>query len=299
MERELFRWVQRALRALRRRRPRGQRFSDADIVLVAFWAAIHDRSISWACQRRNWPASRFARALPDQSTMSRRLRTHAVASLVRTIILAIASLWRPSTLAVLDGRALPISRFSNDPHARPGYARGSLEKGYRLHTLADGHDGRVLAHAVTPLSTPEPIVARTLLSRARKQGLLDEHAFVLADAGYDTNHLHQRASDLGLRLFAPRRRPGTSLGHSTKQTTGRLVSILATEHNPALAREIGRARRGVERVFSRQVCTGGGLRDLPAWARRMPRVRLWTDLKVLAQALVPILKPRATTTMVA
>ncbi len=48
--------------------------------------------------------------------------------------------------------------------------------------------------------------------------------------------------------------------------------------------------RGIEREFSRQTCTGGGLRDLPAWARSMPRVRLWVSLKLILHALKDALK---------
>ncbi len=282
MERGLFQIVQASLRSLRRRKRPGQRFTDADIVLVALWAVLHDRSIDWACRGENWPLSRYPRSLPDQSTMSRRLRSPSVTLLVQMVTLALARAFAPCGVAVLDGRALELSRFTRDRHARRGWGRGRFAKGYRLHTLVDASAGRILVHLITPLNVAENVAARVLLTRARDLGLLAPGATIIADANYDSNPLHRHASDLGMRLIAPRRKPGTGLGWSAVggHHINRLLSIIAMEFNAASTAAITSTRTIVERTFSRQVCTAGGLRDLPAWVRTMPRIRIWVDLKV-------------------
>lgn len=286
MGRGLFQVVQGLLRGLRRVRGAGQRFSDADIILIALWAALHDRSILWACQRGNWPPARRPRRLPDQSTMSRRLRTPSVVLLLALVLDTLARLQGPSTLAVLDGRALELSPYTRDPHARLGRGRGRLVRGYRLLSLIDAASGRVIQHLTVPLNVAECVGARILLQRARAAGVLAPQALVLADANFDSNPLHRVAAGLNLRLLAPRRRPGTGLGWSAVggHHPQRLLSILATEQDAELAEAFVSLRVRVEQAFSRQVCTGGGLRDLPAWVRTMPRVRVWTALKLLLHA---------------
>lgn len=294
MERGLFQIIQGAVRPLRRRRVRGQRFTDADIVLIALWAALHDRPILWACRACNWPPSRRPRRLPDQSTMSRRLRSEPVGTLLALVLLAIAHAgFTPSVCAVLDGRAFAVSPYSRDRHALRGRGRGRYERGYRLHALIDAASGRLLAHLMTPLNVAESVAARLLLSRARAQGLLADGALVLADANYDSNPLHRHAAGLGVRLLAPRRTPGAGFAKTVKgglQHINRMVSVVATEVCRDLGRRISSKRGGIERQFSRQTCTGGGLRELPSWVRSMPRVRLWASLKLIIQGLKDALK---------
>jgi hypothetical protein len=288
MERGFFQAVQRALRPLRRARGRGQRFADADIVLVALWAALHDRPVSWACRRENWPTARHRRRLPDQSTMSRRLRTRPVLALIELLLAAAAHVGAaPSRCAALDGRAMVVSRYTGDRHALKGWGRGRFELGYKLHALVDAHTGRLLEHLVAPLNVAESVAARVLLRRAVAKGLLAKDAVVLADANYDSNKLHRCAASLRLRLIAPRRVRGQGLGRNAPggHHPSRLLSLLATEHCPTLAAALVRRRGTVERTFARQVCTGLGLRDLPPWARTIQRVRAWVALKLLLHAL--------------
>jgi ribosomal protein L34E len=48
---------------------------DSTILLVALWAALHGKPISWATVPAHWPADLRPRGgLPSQSCMSRRLR---------------------------------------------------------------------------------------------------------------------------------------------------------------------------------------------------------------------------------
>lgn len=51
------------------------------IVGVYLWSVVHDRPVSWACRPENWP-SRWRVRLPNQSTVSRRLRTEAAVRLI-------------------------------------------------------------------------------------------------------------------------------------------------------------------------------------------------------------------------
>src|SRR5262245_35877000 len=74
MERELWKLIRWCLRRLPRRWPRGAVYDNREILAVYLWAALHDRPVSWACERASWPMQAWRRALPDQSTMSRRLR---------------------------------------------------------------------------------------------------------------------------------------------------------------------------------------------------------------------------------
>src|SRR6478735_4929046 len=49
-------------------------YSTALVVRVHTWAALWDRPVSWACNPKNWPPHVRPPRLPDQSTMSRRIR---------------------------------------------------------------------------------------------------------------------------------------------------------------------------------------------------------------------------------
>src|SRR5215469_6497793 len=50
------------------------------LVAVMLWAALHDRPVSWACQRRHWSTTtRRPARLPSPATRSRRRRGAGVA----------------------------------------------------------------------------------------------------------------------------------------------------------------------------------------------------------------------------
>ena len=86
MEDQLFRAIVAVLARLdKRRKGTKEDFSDEEIVKVFYWAVIHDRAISWACQRRNWPVHWRRRKLPSDTTMSRRQRSLSVIALLRGV----------------------------------------------------------------------------------------------------------------------------------------------------------------------------------------------------------------------
>jgi hypothetical protein len=82
MEHQLFRAIVQALRECDKGRRRVEcLFQDVEIAAVWFWAVIHDRSVSWAVQRKHWPLWHRG-TLPSNSTMSRRLKTKSMRRLL-------------------------------------------------------------------------------------------------------------------------------------------------------------------------------------------------------------------------
>ena len=64
----------------------GVSHSDRWVVLVYLWAAVHDRSTTWATVARHWPDDLRPWCLPSQSTMSRRLRADPVNALLNALL---------------------------------------------------------------------------------------------------------------------------------------------------------------------------------------------------------------------
>jgi hypothetical protein len=284
MERELWRRISPALKRLPRWWPRGAVYDNRAILAVVLWAALHDRAILWACQRPNWPVQAWRRCLPDQSTMSRRLRDPRVLEdLAKLLMILQRHLAAPSQLLLVDGKPLGVSHFSGDPDAREGWGAGRHDRGYKLHVLIDNLQ-RLLAWEVRPMNEAECVVACDLLEQAAARGVLPANIRMLGDASYDSNPLHERAHHFNVRLIAPRRKPYRGVSPSYRQHPNRLRSIELTEHDPALARQLRMARAGVERYLGALATVGGGLIALPAWSRRLPRVQLWTAAKLVLHA---------------
>jgi hypothetical protein len=259
----------------------------AAVVRVHLWSALHDRPTSWACDPRHWPGPP-TRVLPDQSTASRRKRRPDFDAFLAAVGERLAG--EPDALALvrrLDGKPLPVAAHSKDPDAAWGRGAGQVVNGYKLHAL---WAGRAMPEqwAVTPLDACEKRVARrfaTRLGRCCCGG--GGGGYVLADAGYDASDLHDRFAAAGHQLVAPRARPGAGLGHRY-QSPHRLRSIALTEPPAGATNGFGPsllAGRGqVERDFGNLTGFGGGLSGLPAWARRIWRVRSWVHAKLLVNA---------------
>ena len=72
MEGQLWSLIVAVLATMDKRRKRAnQKFSDEEIVKVFYWSVIHDRPVSWACERRNWPLYLRRRPLPSNTTLWR------------------------------------------------------------------------------------------------------------------------------------------------------------------------------------------------------------------------------------
>ena len=287
MERAIWRRTAAALKSIPPTRPRNAVYTDREVVAVYLWAALHDRPVSWACKRSNWPPQAWRRRLPDQSTMSRRLRRPTVLALVRRLLHVLQRESPPADVLLIDGKALEVSEYSRDPDARRGYGVRGFAKGYRLHALVT-QEWQLLAWRVRPLNEAECTVAQGLLRDAVRASphLRSSGALIIGDPSYDSNRLHLRASTLGLNLIAQRRKPKKGVSKWRPHHRSRLRSISVTEGSgsPRRLRWLKRQRVAVEHFFGALASVGGGLSHLPAWARRKHRVELWVGAKVALNA---------------
>jgi hypothetical protein len=259
-------------------------YDNRAVLAVLLWAALHERSVHWACQRSSWPVQAWRRRLPNQSTMSRRLRDTRVVEDLNRLLVIIQRGWGPvADRLVVDGKPLPVSAFSGDPDAKMGWGAGRHALGYKLHALIDATQ-RLLAFEVHPMNTAECVVAAGLLGQAHQRRLLPSGATVLGDPSYDSNPLHIVAEHAGVHLIAPRRRPELGLCQNRTHHPGRLASIAATEAAPEAAKALRTERAGIERYFGSLAASGGGLFALPGWVRRLHRVRAWTGAKLVLNA---------------
>lgn len=280
MERELWRWIGWGLKRLPRWWPLRGVYDNRTVVAVLLWAALHDRPIVWACQRSNWPVQAWRRRLPDQSTMSRRLRHPSVQEDLERLVMLLQQ-HRPvgTTTLIVDGKPLAVSEFTSDPEAVIGWGAGRHAKGYKLHALIDDAR-RILAWEVRPMKDSEQAVACELVTRAAQQGVLPRGAELLGDASYDSRHLYTAAAERGARLIAPRRTPGAGLSKNFPSHPHRLEAIAALEGDAGFAWRFKAQRATIERFFGALASVGGGLHALPSWARRTHRVRTWVGAKL-------------------
>lgn len=285
MERELWRVVAAAIRKVPRTSPRGAVYDNRCVLAVLFWAALHNQSILWASRRRHWPMQARRRRLPHQSTLSRRLRDPALLTDLAMVLRIIHSRWGgvAGGYALVDGKPLHVSHFSNDRDARCGWGAGGCAKGYKLHALIDSLD-HPLAWRVEPMNAAECMIAAELLGEAKASGVPTPGMTVIGDASYDSNPLHAAAERAGVRLIAPRRRPDRPVTPYRSHHRGRLESIAVTEHDTTVAAERRRRRTAVERYFGSMASFANGLYHLPPWVRRPHRVRVWVAAKLALNA---------------
>lgn len=276
MDRDLWKRIVAGLRVVPRRRPRNAVYTNRQVLVVFMWAALHDRPVSWACERRSWPPSAWRRIIPDQSTMSRRTRDPSFLTDLKSLLCAVQRMLPTGSRLIVDGKALPIACRTIDRDARNGWASGGYARGYKLHIIIDDAQ-RVRAFDIHPMNAGEPLIAAGLVRRMPAS----RGAVMLGDAAYDSNPLHSACAARGVTLYAPRRRPGTSISAGRAHHPARIACIRALEGDdpPAIVRE----RAGVERFFS-SLTIAGRLFALPPWARRLHRVRAWVAAKLIVNA---------------
>jgi IS5 family transposase len=275
MERDLWIAVVALVRSLPASRPARCQFSDARIVLVLLWAALHDRPISWACRRSSWPIHLRGEALPTPSTMTRRLRTESVRLLLELLEERLREDEPEERVHIIDGRPLPIGGNSGDPDAGFGRGAGCMAKGYKLHAII-GISGRIRAWAVRPINEDERTVACELVPASGIEGWL------LGDANYDANRLFDAAAAHGVQLLAPRRYGSDKgLGHR-RNSPARLRCIRLLEGaGRTAARQLLEERTRIERVFGNMASACYGLGPLPGWVRTLRRVERWVHAKII------------------
>lgn len=274
MERELWPILSHRITQLDHLHRRGRyTHSNGRIVRVFLWAVLHDRPVSWACERGNWAGVRPPQRLPDQSTMSRRLRRVPVLQMIEQLSEALETPAASRLCKYLDGKPLTVARHSLDREATFGRGAGGKDRGYKLHALYAGTN-RPLRWRLTGLNANEHHTATPMV-----QGLGDE-GYLLADSNYDANHLYQCAGENGHKLLAPRRRGAKALGHRRHSPHRREAVERAQSPSPYVG-QLLQQRRAVETRFAHLTNFAGGLTCLPPWVRRPRRVALWIAGKIL------------------
>lgn len=308
MEDELFEQLYRIVLEEDSHRPRrkGVVYTDGMILLVALWAALHDRPMSWACQLRHWSA-RFSDQwfkLPSAATMSKRLRELSLQLLLEQVIyrLVWSGAWRLliqvhygfCLARRIDSKPLPVGGFSKDRDARRGYATGGKARGYKLFWCTGISRTAPEMMVIGPMNLSDQVGAIELIDRLEPlHGSLG--GYLLADSTHDTNPLAKHADDHGMQLISPRKEPYTQLGHRTHHPARlRGIELLEADADPlgyatnpsrSFGSDLYRQREPIERELANWCSFGGGLAPLPAWVRRPHRVVLWVNLKLIINAL--------------
>lgn len=277
MEQQLHRDLLTSLRRLPgvMRYPAKSRYRDYDVLAVLLWAVLHDRPISWATRRANWPIHDRRRPLPSDATMSRRLRAPRINRILRELIASMRGPDAQGLTLILDGRPLTIARHSRDRDARFGRAAGGMGKGYKLHEIVDAQ-GFCVDFRVTPLNVHELHPAAEMIAQLP----IDATRWLLADSNYDVNRLYELAGGRGVQMLAARRTRARGLGHR-RHSVYRLDAIELLEREPQRLDP----RRFIETCFAIQGNVVGGLGPLPNHVRNLHRVERWVAAKLAIDAV--------------
>lgn len=249
-----------------------QDFFDWEIVGVYLWAVIHDRPTVWACDAKNWPKDLWNGKLPSQPCRSRRLGTTEVQRVLALMEKRLTDGQQAGLLFFVDGKPMLVGSHSKDPDAAWGHVRRGWAKGCKLHAIY-GKGCLPLCWEATPLNTAESAVAARMIPALGRGG-----GYILGDSGYDSNPLHDTTLATGRQLIARRKRPKAGLGHR-RHSAGRLRSIALLQSK--FGQTMYALRETVERQFGWLTNHGAGLAPLPNWVRRIHRVRLWMQAKLL------------------
>src|ERR1700733_10301472 len=76
----------------------------ASIARVHLWATLHDRPTVWGCKRKNWTPKTCPQRLPDQSTMSRRMRRDDFQKFLQAMQRRLSGKVSPQLLKIVDGK---------------------------------------------------------------------------------------------------------------------------------------------------------------------------------------------------
>jgi hypothetical protein len=296
MELELWTEINRAIAAVAADFPRHarDRYSTADVVRVYHWACLHDRPVTWACDRRNWrgPVPRRPAALPDQSTMSRRARRpdfwQFLARVARHVNANGNAGGGGLTVRVVDGKALELPNHTTDPDATWSRGVSRTSVGYKVHLICSGNP-MPDAVAITTLNVCEKRMAARMIERVPPG-----FGYLLGDGHFDASWLFDHCAGHDHQLVCPRAKPGTGEGHHyVSPHRRRAIAMLEVPRAVnAFGPDLYARRTGIERDFSQLVCFGAGLGHLPSWVRRIWRVRHWVMNKLLINAARILIRRR-------
>jgi hypothetical protein len=289
MDRELWGIVMRAVRkATRAVGDPGRRtpvYPHRLIVAMYLWSVWHDRCLSWACDRSHYGAPFRPRGpLPSVSQFTRRVKGPVCQAILQHVHGQLAGLGvAGSPTGYFDGKALLVGPVSKDPEAARGRVSGGFAKGYKLHAYVNERR-RVVVWGVMPLNVAEQSVALELVPRLppAAPGALD-----LADSNYDSAPLHKALAPLGRALLTPLKGQGRVKDGAHHPVTLRQMgaqrreAVAAWRDHPDLVRHALKARNNVEGTFSVMAVALGLGTTLPAFVRRLDRVRRWVGGKIL------------------
>ena len=277
MDKDVWGVIRDAIRSADRSVPKtGRRpiFSDRLIVKIYFCTVAADRPRRAIGDPRTFAGLIRSPRLPSYSQFCKRLHTPRVVAMIERVCSKLARTDRAIHAAYLDGKAMRVGESSKDPDARTGRGDGTFSRGYKIHAFC-GDDGRVKGFRVHALNRAEPRVAR--------EELLDEippGVVVLADGNYDSKFLYAGVRARGSWMLAPPKRNRRGPLDTLQTGPERLEALRVWENQPGLARAVYTRRWQIERIFAHLTCFGGGLAPLPAWVRRIDRVRLWITAKI-------------------
>jgi hypothetical protein len=272
MERELWPRVYHELREVARQTHQGGvTYQPWVIAAVLLWAALHDRPVNWACDGRNWSATRLRPGkLPSEATMSRRPKRTAFAVFLNRVAERLKGGGPPEWELVIGGKPRPVGHCSKGPDAKPG----SQGRGYKLHAIWGGGPWP-RAWEVTAMRDYEGTVAERLLAQIRGAGLL------LGDGNYEASRLYDAADAGGYQLLARPDARDTGRGHRY-QSPHRLFALRWFADGPGW--RLYRGRAAIERSFGNAGSFAGGLGPLPNWVRRQGRVERWVWCELVINA---------------
>lgn len=277
MDQSQWRFVCRAIGQSVRCFPRLKRarYSDGLIARLYFWAAFHDRPMTWAVQKHNYNRSFRPRKIPSISQLNRRIASERFQRLLQQVHKRLAGDSRCKGL-IFDGQALCVGSVSQDRDARPGHIPGGIGRGYKLHAVVTS-DGNIPVFSVMPLNTHEMPVARQMLAAIDHD--LDG-TLVMADGNYDAHVLHKQVARRGGFLITHLR--GRAKHPVTRRQMGRSRRLLIDlwDRCPRLMKQVYRHRQQIERRFGNLACTPGLLTSLPKFVRGLPRVRRFVGAKI-------------------
>lgn len=259
-ERELWRIISGTLTRLQRHLREAFVHPTGRILRVYLWAVLHDRPTYWAAEAGNWAGARPPRLMPDQSTLSRRLRRPRTARMLADLLEELEPQTAGTLVRRMDGKPLTVARHSGDKAARFGRGAGGIDRGYKLHAVY-GNSNKPAALRVTPLNVDERNVASELIGQ-----LAGRPGYLLADAYYDANHLYDKAGECDQILLTPRRYKDRGLGRH-RHSPHRLSAINRLSGPDPFARDLLATRPRIETRLANLCNFGGGLTCLPPWVR--------------------------------
>jgi hypothetical protein len=259
-------------------RRKREQYSDKLVVMIFFWAVIHDRPVCWACDPDSWPED-LDHPLISQSRLSRRLRTLGVIQLIERLFVRVSDQFGIPMVKQIDSKPLTVGAYSKDTDAKRGrLADGQFAKGYRLHAV---NHGRIPRHfLLRPLNEHDSVAGPDLLRR------LEGGGYALGDNAYDTNDCYTAASEANHQLIAPPRECNKGVRDQKHNCPQRLRGLDLIDSPlekcgqfTSFGTELYNCRQRIESGFGG--LTFVGLGALPAWVRRPRRIALWVAAKMI------------------